>query len=369
MSIPSDAPESMPQPPRPTALPDEAYYQRGDQARRWGGLLVLFGVIWLVFSLTTRGLPFDLGFGFVEATQTAPVQRYTAQQVVISGTSDEVYLSRTTADQIEVEVVTRGFGWQPSAAEASRERLEVRVEVQDDTLQIEVRRPPSIGVVLGRAPYAELYIALPANVAVQTTLVSGSITGEELANSLDLRTISGDMRLNASSGPVILTTTSGEMTVHDHSGSVEIESVSGDLELRHTDTPTTLRIETVSGDAELEQVRGAVEFRSISGDLELKASGPTSLQLETTSGDLDSELMLAPNSTNQIRSISGDVQVALRDPNNLSLTLNSSSGDLEIDLASRERTDERRSVQLTLGTGSTSLEISTTSGDIRVTEP
>ncbi|MFV9503149.1 MAG: DUF4097 family beta strand repeat-containing protein [Oscillochloridaceae bacterium umkhey_bin13] len=355
---PTDAPQGSP------TLPNESYYQRSDQARRWGGLLVIFGVIWLVFELTTRGSLFGVGLGFVEQSQPLPTQRYTAQQVIVNGVSDEVTITGWNEDQIQVEVIERGFGWNAGAARTAIDQLEVLVEQRDSTLQIDVRRPPALGIVLGRSPYAEIRIALPAEVAVQVGLVSGPLAVEAASGSLQLSTVSGDITVQASSGALQANTTSGTLRVRDFRGPLRAETVSGDVRIEATTEGVS--VETVSGDVRLEQVQGPLDLRNISGDLDLESVGPTSLQLETTSGDIAADVALIPASTNRISTISGDVRLHVRDPQDLRLEASTASGDLRIDLAGRERTEERRRLGLTIGEGSTTLSITTTSGDVRV---
>lgn len=350
----------------PPTLPDEPYYQRNAQVRRWGSLLVILGVVWLVFELTTRGSLLGIGLGFVAQSQPLPAQRYTAQQVVVNGVSDEVTITGWNQDQIQIEVIEHGFGWNAGAARAALEQLDVQVAQHDSTLQIDVRRPPALGLFLGRSPYAEIRITLPAEVATQTNLVSGPISVEAASSSLQLSTVSGEINVHNSSGELQASTTSGTISVRDYRGPLRIITVSGDVGL--ADAADLVSVETVSGDVRLERVRGQLDLRTISGDLDLEAVGPSSLNLETTSGDIEAVVALAPASTNRMSTISGDVRLRLQQPQDLRLDASTTSGDLRADLAGRERSEERRRLNVMLGEGRTLLSITTTSGDVRVSE-
>jgi len=79
----TEPPPERPFPPAP--VPDEPYYRRGEQSRRWGVLLVLLGVVLLVFALSSRVPLF--GIGFIERTARIEAQSFAAERVVLSGGS------------------------------------------------------------------------------------------------------------------------------------------------------------------------------------------------------------------------------------------------------------------------------------------
>lgn len=340
-------------------LPNEPYYRRGEQTRRWGALLLIVGVVWLVFALTAGGgfLP----FGFVERSQSLPAQSFTARQVVITGLSDSVELVPADGDAIVVEGVKHGFGWSGDAAAGAAEQLEVLVDEQGDTLRIEVRRP---GIsVIGRAPYAELRVSLPAGVGGEVELVSGDISAEGVSGDLRLTTVSGEVETDDTAGALTVRTTSGDVALSDHEGALDAETTSGrvsaDGELAGP------RVATVSGDVELDGVSGPVEASSISGDLSLRDASGAQLRVESTSGDVEFEGTLAGGES-RIGNISGDVSVRLDEPADLRLDLSTVSGELEADLPLRDADRARRSLTGTIGAGDTGLTISTTSGNVEV---
>lgn len=343
-------------------VPDEAYYRRGEQARRWGALLLIVGVVWLVFALTARG-PF-LPIGFVERSESIAPQAFTAERVVITGLGDDVELVPADGDEIVVAGERHGFGWNGVSAADAAQRLEVIIDEQGGTLRVEVRRPSF--VTMGRAPYAELRIALPAGVAAEANVVSGDIAAADVAGDLRLETVSGSVAVDDSAGVLTVRTTSGDIVVSDHEGALDVETTSGDVSAEGE--LASARVESVSGDVELEGVRGSVEARSISGSLSVREAEAARLSLESTSGDVEFDGALAGGASSRIGNISGDVSVRLVDPSDLRLDLSTLSGDLESDLPLRDAERERRSLTGTIGAGATTLTVSTTSGDVEVSE-
>lgn len=345
--------------PRPRVpLPSEPYYRRGDQSRLWGGILLLIGVVWLVFALGSRSpLP---GVGLVERSETVPPQSFTADRVVITGANDNVTLVGGEGEAVQVEAVTHGFGWNADDAEEALGQLEIAMEASGDTLIIEIQRPPFSGV--GRSPYADLRVALPAGVSAEARLASGDISVSEVTGDLALATVSGRLDARDTSGALSASTASGELEIQSHTGSLTAESVSGDIAIDGVlESPS---VKTVSGDVRLAGSTGSVTLSSISGELSLKGAEQAILDIESTSGDIQAAAGLADRSSSRISNISGDVWVELDSADNLALDVTTTSGDLETNLGSAS--EERRSIRASQGTGSTTLTISTTSGDVEV---
>lgn len=344
------------------AAPDEPFYRRGEQARRWGALLLLVGVVWLVFALTARGPLF--GLGFIERSGPIEPQAFTAERVVINGLNDDVTLVPADGEQIVLAGERHAFGWSGAAAEQALEQLEVAATLRGDTLTIEVRRP-SLNL-LGRAPYAALRVALPEGVAAEAQVVSGDLAAEGLSGDVRLVTVSGSVATEATVGPLEIRTTSGDVRVAGHAGSLDVETTSGEVEA--DGALASPRLASVSGDLDVSGAEGAVEARSISGDISVGAAEGATLRIESTSGDVRFAGSLADGARSTIGNISGDVEVRLAAPADLRLELSTVSGELESDLELTGLARDRRSLRGAAGDGSGDLTISTTSGDVLVRE-
>lgn len=332
-------------PGRP-ATPDEPYY-RGGQARRWGGLLLVVGVVWLVFELTSRGSLFGLGLGFVERREDTTAQSFAAARLEVRTASNSVTLERAGGEEITVTAVRHGFGWNADAARASLDRLDVQIDQSGDTLRVEVRRAGGIGGFIGRAPYVDLRIGVPDGVA------------------LDVQTVSGDLRAEGLRADGRLATVSGDISVADSAGELAVSTTSGDVEL--AGDLASPQVESVSGEIDLDGATGALRARSISGDMSLRGLRDAQLDLESTSGDIEVEGDLG-GAASRVSNISGDVEVRLAGADDLRLDATTVSGDLSSDLDLRDAQRERRHLSGVVGAGETALTISTTSGDVSVDE-
>lgn len=356
--------EASPEVLSPPPLPNEPYDRRGEQVRRWGTLLVLIGVIWLVFELTVRSSIFGIGVGLVERSEQLPTQRFSAERVLISGVNDDVELVPSDGTMISVEATRYASGWNSGAATSALKRIELVTEQRGDTLVIEVQPQNRLGFAIGRVPSMTLRIALPADVASEASLVSGELRATQVHGDLVLRSVSGAITAEGTSGTLQVHSTSGDVRVRDHRGELAVETTSGDISARGA---LNARINSVSGAIDLEDASGTLALRTISGDIQVHAATDTSLAIESTSGAVELDGALARGSTSRISTISGDVRVRLASPDDLRLDLSTTSGELRNELAIPTETQERRRLSGTLGTGETRLIIDTTSGDIEVT--
>jgi Putative adhesin len=140
------------------------------------------------------------------------------------------------------------------------------------------------------------------------TLGLNSVSGDvrvqgEIAGGANVKTVSGDARLEKVDGDVTAQTVSGDLRVGPITGSAEAKTVSGDI-----------RFEALTA--------GDVRFTSVSGDIEIGIAAGSALDVDagSTSGDLSSEVPLAsepvlsegeaaPTVVLRGRTVSGDVKV------------------------------------------------------------
>jgi DUF4097 and DUF4098 domain-containing protein YvlB len=156
-------------------------------------------------------------------------------------------------------------------------------------------------------------VHVPAGLRLVVGTVSGDVVAEHLDGDLDLRSVSGDVRLSGGQGP-----------------SIQLETVSGSVEL------TDVRSKDVGG-------------RTVSGEVAFQ--GPIldagSYEFATTSGDISIRLPAKPNATLSAATFSG----------NFSSGLATNTDD------SRRR---RHRYAATWGTGSARLSVESLSGDIAI---
>jgi Putative adhesin len=346
--------------------PDEPYYQQPAQGdrRRWGSVLLVAGLVWLVFELTRQSLFGGLALITSEQDVADPPQSFSgATALTVETTIDNVALYHNDEAAITVESRRRGFGWNSQSARDALARVEVQVSREGERVTVMVLRPS--GLSFGRTPTVDLRIGVPSGVDLQVRTVSGDITLEQVAGLGSLSTTSGTIEASATEGNLAFTSASGDIEVADHVGNPKLYSVSGDIELSGEGVNGTT-IESISGDLTLIDVAGSVWAKSISGMIAIEAGRDMTLDIESTSGDIELSGSLAPRQAQRVHSVSGDIALELAEPLGLRLEATTLSGSLESDLELEQAIRERRRLSGSLGAGDTELQINTTSGDVSV---
>ncbi|HEY6635726.1 MAG TPA: DUF4097 family beta strand repeat-containing protein [Acidimicrobiia bacterium] len=109
-------------------------------------------------------------------------------------------------------------------------------------------------------------------------------------------------------------------------GKVEIKTASGDIEMGRAET---LVVRTSSGDLDIRSVERSLRFTSASGDMRVSNSAGGSLGVSTASGDVDIE---ASDATIDITSASGDA--AIRQFTGRSAYFKTMSGNVDLGIPS-----------------------------------
>lgn len=346
-------------------LPDESYYRnraRQDQARRWGRVLLVIGIIWLVFELTGRGAFFRAGLGFVEQTQRVE-QTLAGHTLKVDVGSDDVELVHSDGADIRIEATKHAFGWNSAAVERELQDIALQIQHNDGIVQVGTQRQP--GWWFGRAPYTRLRIAVPDTTRLDIQSISGDLHIRNVTGDGSLTTTSGDIRAENTQGHLAVKTTNGDIRLDQHQGALAIETVNGDVELKGGQA-RDVTASSINGDLTLEGVSGKLMVNTISGEVRVDDAQEVQLNVESTNGDLDFRGSLASNGPQRITNISGDVRLRLPSTSNVRLDVNTLSGDLETNLALRNLVQTRRELRGVLGAGAATLEVNTTSGDVHI---
>lgn len=214
---------------------------------------------------------------------------------------------------------------------------------------------------------------------------SGNLTVGAISGNAQLKTTSGDMNLKELAGETMIESSSGYLTVETISGNAKIKTISGDVTVQCIDgniqTVTSSgyvrilegsgsrSISTNSGDIIVEGTEGSFQVDSQSGDARItmqKADG----SIETISGDVRLELEELAGVLS-INSSSGYINMKLSDENEFEFEANTSSGDIvtffdsELHISSDK--DYAQGVHGT-NTQGNRVEIKTVSGDVRIVE-
>src|ERR1700722_11159434 len=202
-------------------------------------------------------------------------------------------------------------GWDRSEVEVTGtagENVE-RVDVTTAGSRTSIHVVPRSSLGWGSDGEAHLVVHVPAKSAVAATLVSADFKVSGVAGDLKLQTASGNL--------------SG-----DTGGDVRASTVSGEVRLTAR-AAKALEVKTISGDIRLTGGGGAVDITTVSGSSTLQLADVTRARFKSVSGDLAAELVLAPDGQIESESVSGDVRFKFAAAPAAEFDAQSISGDIK----------------------------------------
>ena len=169
-------------------------------------------------------------------------------------------------------------------------------------------------------------------------------------------TVPRELRLEAHtvSGDVVLTGTRGPM---------DVQSVSGELVL--TDAQGPLRLKTVSGDGDLTAFAGQLVANTVSGDLTFKNVRLHGSDIVTVSGDVRIDGELDKAREHRMKTISGDIDLHLTG-GSYDVRFSSVSGDLDSEMEGEISHEGKRAKRIIIGKAETKVSVKTMSGDLEI---
>jgi DUF4097 and DUF4098 domain-containing protein YvlB len=188
-------------------------------------------------------------------------------------------------------------------------------------------------------------------------------------SELDISAVSADVTTGEVLGIQRLSSVSGDVTAELAGADVELKTVSGNVRLKGHGQGARLRVSTVSGDVHLEHGGGDLEARTVNGTLVASLDGAHSLRAHTTSGDLRAEGTLARGATVEASSVSGNLTVRAGVDGGYAYEVSSFSGDIsDCFNASPEHTKYGPGSRLagTRGDGAGRIRLKTMSGNVQL---
>ena len=198
------------------------------------------------------------------------------------------------------------------------------------------------GSVLSQIPLAQTG-------TFQVSTTSGDVFFPEVrAEKIELSSVSGDIRLALTrTDKTELSTTSGEVRLQEGQGELDASSTSGDI--RADSLEGAFRLDTTSGTLSIAKGSGFGKAGSVSGDIRIF--------LDELQGGLD------------ISTTSGDVSLQLPKTASLSLHFSSTSGEcvtfFDEELSFNKKGNKAEGQH---GGGEHSIDVSTVSGDLSISE-
>ncbi|HEX4388765.1 MAG TPA: DUF4097 family beta strand repeat-containing protein [Steroidobacteraceae bacterium] len=241
---------------------------------------------------------------------------------------------------------------------SDRAEVTVHAEMQADVERVDVTSDHGRTVVKVVLPNHSNNCACEAHLRVQVP------KGSEL----NVSAVSADLRLTGVSGAQRLNSVSGDTSTEIFGADLELKSVSGDVKVRGHGQPARLHVSTVSGDVHLEHGAGDLEAGSVSGSLVLTLDAAHSVRTRTTSGDLRFEGKLTRGGSFDASTVSGDLNVRASADGGYAYEVSTFSGDISdcFDVRPNKPGPVGESLSGARGEGAGHVRLKTMSGDVQL---
>ncbi|MDE3113196.1 MAG: DUF4097 family beta strand repeat protein [Chloroflexota bacterium] len=252
-------------------------------------------------------------------------------RVTVKNVSGETSVRVGDAGEVVVHARKRVTGWSEERSRRLLENVEIRFEQKDDEILIEPR------LFEQERGWLELF------------------RGGRVAVDLDVR-VPRESDIDA-------TTVSGELSVAGTRGPLELRSVSGEISAEDVQGP--MRVRSVSGDVCVAAYAGQLEANTVSGEVTFERSRVRAPDVVTVSGDVDIDAVVTPHDgpEGRLKTVSGDVEICLADAD-VEVDFHTTSGDAEVEGPARVEREGRRDRRIVVGTGTGHLRVRTVSGDL-----
>lgn len=188
-----------------------------------------------------------------------------------------------------------------------------------------------------------------SGIRIQSQSAEVEVTGP--AERLEVRTASGDVRVDDVYGPSVVQTASGDIAVRS-TATCDLRSASGDIAVRHVSGEAVAH--STSGDVEVTVAGADVKGRTVSGELRVLDLTTGHAELVSVSGDVEIGIHPGTLAAVDLSTVSG------RTDTDLPVTDTASGADTEADTEAGKDADTEAASPLL------DLRVRTTSGDIRV---
>lgn len=194
---------------------------------------------------------------------------------------------------------------------------------------------------------------------------SGDIRAEQVTGESEVSSTSGEIILGRQNGDITVSTTSGDIRVEEMTGKSSVSTTSGEIIFKQQNGD--IEASSTSGDIRIEELQGNFEMDSSSGEVRI-ANGTGQGRAETISGDVQIFLAELAGDLN-ISTTSGEVYLRVPETVSLTLDFDSTSGDCSTFFDDQLSFNKKgNKVDGQYGGGERQVQVSTTSGDLRITQ-
>jgi DUF4097 and DUF4098 domain-containing protein YvlB len=311
----------------------------------------------------------------------------------------------TGGTESEVQVAARLSLWGADEEDA-RQQLKVQMTQEGNRITIRVVRPQRayVGFAFTRGSRADFEIRVPSETSLQLASSSGDLAVSDVTGGGELRTASGNIRVDEVNGALSVQSSSGDVTLGglNDAGDVEVRTVSGDVKLQdvegdsltaHTSSgkiqieqgtlggaldletvsgdvaalgirATSCRLVSSSGDLTLEGCSGRLEMQTVSGSIEVNNARDVELELSTSSGGMRFSGSLGAEGEHRLESVSGNIRLLLPADAAFDLDIETISGDVQTEFPVTMAQFGEKHVVGAVNGGGPLLQINTSSGDV-----
>jgi len=270
--------------------------------------------------------------------------------VSVSNISGDIVVTTASGDEVSIEAVKHTRHGQAA---------DVSIDVNEAPSRVDIRTNYMRGNTDVSVDYT---IAVPASASV------------------DVHSVSGDVKVTGAQGLVRLEAVSGNITVSGTPRLEKAKSVSGDVTLTDAAGEGDISLGSISGTIHAKGLKSrGVDVSSVSGDVTLASVACERLDAKSMSGDLAYEGTLSRSGRYNLNSHSGSVRLVLANASGFELDASTFSGSIDSDGlpltiggdVDRGREERRHGpnthrIHGTFGDGSAVITVRTFSGDIAI---
>lgn len=196
------------------------------------------------------------------------LQAHGMTKLVIDHRNGEIHVTGSVdSDKIEVVPLVKTNG-------ASMDKLELKLEAQEDTAYLEARFKGQF-LAMGSGA-VDLEIQVPEQLQLEIrSHRDGNIHISDLAASANIANINGDIQVSNLTGLLEIDNRDGDITVQNLGSDVMIHNLNGHLQIDHVD-----------GSAEIHVGDGSLDIDHVAQDLTITQSGKGQLNIGEVQGQV-----------------------------------------------------------------------------------
>jgi DUF4097 and DUF4098 domain-containing protein YvlB len=316
-------------------------------------------------------LVFILLFFFISGTTAAKKFTFDLHREMPVGKNPTLFLSNISGkviikshpqEKITIDALKVVKTHDLEKAEELAEKIKIEIKKDGEEVSIRTEYPRS-RLLRSFSAWVNYEISVPPATELNIKTTSADVEVEEIEQKIRISTVSGDLEAQTIRGIVDFSSVSGDVLLQDTQGDLFLEGTSSDLELRRING--NVRIDCVSGDLELSGIEGDIEVSTSSGDIEVDQK-QGELDLTTISGDVEVRTRISPEGEYNVATTSGDIIFYLPEDSDADLECETRSGSIHTRVALDVLSTSRDFLRGKLGSGGPRIDLSTTSGDIKV---